>query len=501
MSRSGLGSALGGMSDRDRRALGIVAIFLFVIAAYTQLIEPLIFRFDQALEKRDRAEQLSTGYIQKIRMLPRREKRLAELDREMRTLEAYFAQDLIAKAAPIETLIDELTAYASISGSQLRQLVPDVESLPDLEGRIHDLELIGDYAALRQYLYLLETSPRRFNLMELEINPPKDGQSRARMRFMDPMATPPVEMNPDQGEPLIIGVHGSAGDAQIYTADASGAFADASVAVGLVPAGSPQSSADRLMSGELDAVVGSLYDLIRYRLAGAPVRVLMPLGELPLSVSLVSRADSPLSGLEELSGKTLGIESLGMAEVSLLQRLYETGMSRTELGIVYLDRRAMVRHLRSGLIDAALVNDLNGARLDYLGMRQVEELPAPHSEWQAYLIVHADSLSRFPQRWSAVSRALWAAAEQLESGSPEAIALAHAWIRYRTPDATAALLSRSTFGDARDSIDELSSDATFGLESVQKLLLELGEPVPDISREELVEPSWLRSMGEVLGEG
>ena len=50
MSRSGLGGALGGMSDRDRRALGIVAIFLFVIAAYTQLIEPLIFRFDQALE-------------------------------------------------------------------------------------------------------------------------------------------------------------------------------------------------------------------------------------------------------------------------------------------------------------------------------------------------------------------------------------------------------------------------------------------------------------------
>ena len=49
MSRSGLGGALG-MSDR-RRALGIVAIFLFVIAAYTQLIEPLIFRFDQALEK------------------------------------------------------------------------------------------------------------------------------------------------------------------------------------------------------------------------------------------------------------------------------------------------------------------------------------------------------------------------------------------------------------------------------------------------------------------
>ena len=501
MSRAGLGGARGGMSDRDRRALGIVAAFLFVIAAYTQLIEPLIFRFDQAVEQRDRAEQLSTGYIQKIRMLPRREKRLAELEREMRTLEAYFAEDLIAQAAPIETLIDELTAYASISGSQLRQLVPDVESLPDLEGRIHDLELIGDYAALRQYLYLLETSPRRFDLMELEINPPKDGRSRARMRFMDPTPTQPVAADPGQVEPLIIGVHGGAGDLPIYAADVGGAFAEAEVAVGLVPAGSPQSSTDRLLSGELDAVVGSLYDLIRYRLAGAPVRVLMPLGELPLSVSLVSRADSPISGLEELSDKTLGIESLGMAEVGLLQMLYEMGMGRSDIDIVYLDQRAMVRHLRSGLIDAALVNDLDGARLDYLGMRQLQEYAVPRSEWQSYFIVHADSLGNFPQRWRAVSRALLVAAEQLKSGDSEAAALAHAWIRYRTPDATAASLSRAKFVDPEHFIEELSSDAAFGLESLQEILLELGEPVPDTSREELVEPSWLRSMQEVLGEG
>ena len=49
-------------------------------------------------------------------------------------------------------------------------------------------------------------------------------------------------------------------------------------------------------------MVGSLYDLIRYRLAGAPVRVLMPLGQLPLSVSLVSRTDSFIDGLDSLAG-------------------------------------------------------------------------------------------------------------------------------------------------------------------------------------------------------
>jgi len=93
------------------------------------------------------------------------------------------------------------------------------------------------------------------------------------------------------------------------------------------------------------------------------------------------------------------------------------------------------------------------------------------------------------------------AAEQLKSGDSEAVALAHAWIRYRTPDATAASLSRAKFVDSEHFIEELSSDAAFGLESLQEILLELGEPVPDTSREELVEPSWLRAMQEVLGEG
>jgi len=501
MSRTKSGGALSGMSARDRRALGIVAVFLFVIVGYTQLIEPLVFRFDQALEQRDRAEQLSTGYIQKIRMLPRRERRLAELEREMNALEAYFAPDLIAQVAPIESLIDELTAYARISGSQLRQLVPDVETMPDLEGRIHDLELIGDHPALRRYLYLLETSPRRFDLMELEMNPPKDGQSRARLRFMDPTPTPSLQVTADRPEPLIIGIHGVAADLPVYVARAGGDFAAAEVAVNLMPAGSPQSSTNGLLSGEFDGVVGSLYDLVRYRLAGAPVRVLMPLGQSPLSVSLVGRIDSPIDGLDSLYGKTLGVESLGMAEVSLLQMLYETGMSRSDIDLVYLDRRAMVRHLRSGLIDAALVSDLDGARLDYLGMRELESVAVNQGAWQSYLIVHADSLGRFPQRWRAVSEALLAAARQLDAQDPEALTLAHAWLRRRSPDATAVTLSQSRYVDPAQFKEQLTSDSAFGLDLLQELLLELGEPVPDTSRSELVDPTWLRSMEEVLGEG
>ena len=175
-------------------------------------------------------------------------------------------------------------------------------------------------------------------------------------------------------------------------------------------------------------------------------------------------------------------------------------MSRSDIDMVYLDRRAMVRHLRSGLIDAALVSDLNGARLDYLGLRELEGFAENSGEWHSYLIVSTDSLSRFPQRWRVVSQALLDAARGLESQDPEATGLAHAWLRRRNPDATVAALSKTRYVDPAQFTEQLTSDAAFGLDFLQEVLLELGEPVPDTSRSELVDAAWLRLMQEVLDE-
>lgn len=494
------GRLLGSMTPRDRRALGIVGGFLFAIAAYTQLIEPLVFRFESALERRDRAEHASSGYTQKIRMLPRREHRLAELEREMSTLSAYFAPDVAAQSAPTESLIDELTAYASISGVRLRQLVPDVETLPDAQGRIHDLELTGDYPSLRRYLYLLETSPRRFDLAELEMSPPKEGGSRIRVRFFDPAPTSSPSGAPSGVEPLMIGVYGTADDLPVYVAREAGDFATAEVVVNLMPAGSPQLSLSRLLSGELDAVVASLYDIMRYRLAGVPLQVVMPLGQLPLATSLVTETNSGVDVLAALAGKTLGLESHGMAEVLLLQLLFESGMSRSDIDIVYLDRRAMVRHLKSGLVDAVLVSGLNKAGLAYLGLKEIERFAAGNSDWQSYLVAHADSLSRFPRRWQAVATALFATAKRLQAKDPSAVELADNWLRYRNTGAAASALSEVRFIEAAQAGQLLGSDADFGLDPLQDLLLELGEEVPDTSRDELVNEAWLQATLEHVGD-
>ncbi len=104
------------MSERDRRALFLVGAFLIAIVVYTQAIEPLVFRFQNALGRLERSEQLSAGYIQKIRMLPRREARLAELEQEKSAVDTYFKVSPASRSAPAETLIDELSSYASITG-------------------------------------------------------------------------------------------------------------------------------------------------------------------------------------------------------------------------------------------------------------------------------------------------------------------------------------------------------------------------------------------------
>jgi len=226
----------------------------------------------------------------------------------------------------------------------------------------------------------------------------------------------------------------------------------------------------------------------------------MPLGQLPLATSLVTEANSGVDGLAALAGKTLGLESHGMTEVLLLQLLFESGVSRSDIDIVYLDRRAMVRHLKSGLVDAVLVSGLNKAGLAYLGLQEIERFTAGNSDWQSYLVVHTDSLSRFPRRWQSVAKALFATAKRLEAKDPKAVELAGNWLRYRNTGAVASALSEVHFIDAAQAGQLLGSDSAFALGPLQDLLLELGEEVPDTSRDKLVNETWLQAMLERAGD-
>ncbi len=487
----------GDLSTRDRRAVAIVAIFLVGVVGYTQLIEPLVIRFESALERRDRSEQASAGYIQKIRMLPRREARLSELKREKAAADAYFTADSAARVAPAEALIDELTTYARISGAVIRQLVPEVETFPDVTGRVHDLELSGEFPSLRRFLYLLETSPRKFRITQLEVNPPKEGVLRARVRFFD-SATLAVDTGATslgKAEQLTIGVYGTADDLPIHAAHASGGFSSAGVAVRLIPAGSPDISLRRLLSGELDAVAGSLYDVLRYQLGGAPVRVLVPLGRLPLDATLLTVEGSGVTGAQGLAGRTVGVEPHGMTEPLLLQLLAQNGMDRKDVRWIYLNRRALIRHLKSGLIEAAVLSNLSGHRIESFGLKVLEKLTPTSSHWQSYLLVHADALDRQQGQWVALARLLFETSTVLMKGNSEGQQLARGWLDQQGVAALTDTLAKISFPDAAQALQLLSDEnEDLGLGTLQQLLLELGEDVPDVARSDIVDSTVLDSV-------
>ena len=481
---------LARMSEQERRALFLVGAFLIAIVVYTQAIEPLVFRFQNALGRLERSEQLSAGYIQKIRMLPRREARLAELEQEKSAVDTYFKVSPASRSAPAETLIDELSSYASITGVTIRQLVPNVESL-DGGGGFHDLVLLGDYAALRQYLYLLETSPRKFQLTEFELNPPKEGILRSRVRFLDPaevLSDNPESKGSDVDPDLIIGVYGTEDDLPIYLAQTMGFFNEVQLKVGLVPAGTPDTSLRRLLSGQVDVTTASLYDILRYRLGGVPVRAIMPISRVPLEVQLATSTDSGVSTLEDLQGKTVALEPHGMVEPLFLQLLAANELGRDDVNLVHLDRRDLVRHLRSGLVDASLISGLEPGRLEYFGLSPVEKLKTARKTWQSFLIVHADALEQEKIPLTQLARAVFRANHMLQENSEQVAAAANQWLGRNNNQPAGPVIEKIRFPDSQDAWNLMSTaeDNVIGLAMFQQLLLELGEDVPDVTTRDLV---------------
>ena len=483
------------MSERDRRALFLVGAFLITVVLYTQAIEPLVFRFQDAMGRLDRSEQLSAGYIQKIRMLPRREARLAELEQEKSAVDTYFKASPASRSAPAETLIDELSSYASITGVTILQLIPNVELL-ETGGGFHDLVLQGDYAALRQYLYLLETSPRKFQLAEFELNPPKEGALRSRVRFLDPAELQSNELIEEGGDvrpDLIIGVYGTEDDLPIYLAQTLDLFNEVQLKVGLVPAGTPDMSLRRLLSGQVDATIASLYDILRYRLGGVPVRAIIPMGRVPLEIQLATAKDSDISSIEDLQAKTIALEPHGMVEPVFLQLLAAHGLGRDDINLVYLSRRSLIRHLRSGLVDASLISGLEPGRLEFFGLNSVEKLKTPRKTWQSFLIVHADLLEQEVVSLSRLTRSIFRANQMLEEGSDPVTAAANEWLGRSNNQPAEPVIDKIRFPDIQDSWRLMSKteDNIIGLAMFQQLLLELGEDVPNVTTQDLVDTTIL----------
>jgi NitT/TauT family transport system substrate-binding protein len=153
----------------------------------------------------------------------------------------------------------------------------------------------------------------------------------------------------------------SASTAGLYVAQEAGHFARNGLDVELVNLGSGQPSQAALMSGEVAIIVASGASSVNALLAGAPVVMIGAVHDTP---SYVLLGTGDIGTLEDLRGKTIGINRLGGAPHAVLRYLMRQGG-------VDVDREARVIQvgqpperlaaLRSGAIQATLVSPPLGA--------------------------------------------------------------------------------------------------------------------------------------------
>lgn len=497
--------ALMGMSLRDRRALFIVIFFLGVVVGYIQLVEPLVIRFDDVLSRLERANKLTRGYSQKIRMLPRREAKLEELREKKRSIESYFQAIPVSQSSTATALLDELTSYMNLSGAKVVNLVPDAETLPEeVGGRLHEVVISGDYRALRRYLYLLETSPRKYELAELQISPSKERALRGRIRFFEPINQ--IEGNnlsatqTSSGGTLEIGVYGSVDDLPLYLVSESNHLDDSWIDLSLVSAGTPEVMSQRLLSGQVDVVAASLYDLLRYRLEGVPVRAILPLGSPPSRAVVATSTTSVLSGGDALRGQKIGVEPHGISEMLLLDYLASEKMSREDIQIIYLDRRALVRHLQSGMITAGVFTGMRAADLPRYELTLFKVLEGETPNWHSYMIAHADALDQRSAILLELAKRLMRANRSAVQGGDDLLEKVVGWLGQETQEWSYIQAGETLFPDnwAAGRALLLSKKASVEYDYLQQSQLAIGEPLPDLSFEDLFDTRIIDAIAKEL---
>jgi ABC-type nitrate/sulfonate/bicarbonate transport system substrate-binding protein len=214
----------------------------------------------------------------------------------------------------------------------------------------------------------------------------------------------------------------------------------------------------------------------------------MPISRVPLEVQLATSTDSGVSTLEDLQGKTVALEPHGMVEPLFLQLLAANELGRDDVNLVHLDRRDLVRHLRSGLVDASLISGLEPGRLEYFGLSPVEKLKTARKTWQSFLIVHADALEQEKIPLTQLARAVFRANHMLQENSEQVAAAANQWLGRNNNQPAGPVIEKIRFPDSQDAWNLMSTaeDNVIGLAMFQQLLLELGEDVPDVTTRDLV---------------
>lgn len=160
--------------------------------------------------------------------------------------------------------------------------------------------------------------------------------------------------------PLTV-VHASTGYETAYLAQSQGYFEAAGLAVTLVPGGTAQDNLGQLAGGSADISTLSWDAAVTATAEGLPIRVISGNGVISDTVDtsgVVVRADSGITSVAELAGKTIAFNSIGSGgNVPVLQSLTAAGVDPASVTQVALPYASMQSSLESGQVDAVFPSD------------------------------------------------------------------------------------------------------------------------------------------------
>ena len=209
----------------------------------------------------------------------------------------------------------------------------------------------------------------------------------------------------------------------LYWAADQGFFEDEGLDVTLEPVQGGPIAAQQVASGELDCSFSNTISTAIATQGGAPVQTVVlsaALGDGGLSVYV--KPDSPIESLEDLDGKTIGINATrNVGDVTLRNLLDSEGLEDVEPTFVEVPFPEMLAGVQSGSIDVGYSPEPFSSAALAAGMREIADLSqGPNADLGiSNFICGNQFVSDNPNTTAAFARAMYAAGADISASEDD----------------------------------------------------------------------------------
>ena len=224
---------------------------------------------------------------------------------------------------------------------------------------------------------------------------------------------------------LTVGALPLADYAALYWAQENGFFEDEGLTVTLEPVQGGPIAAQNVAAGQLDLSFSNTISTSIATQTGLPIKTVVLTSALgPGGLSVYVTPDSPVQSLEDLDGRTIGINATNnIGDVALRNLLNEEGLEDVEPTFVEVPFPEMLAGVQSGSIDVGYSPEPFSSAALAEGMREVVDLVDPAGPNVGLAVSNFISSDAFiaenPNTINAFIRAMYAAGEDIEANEQE----------------------------------------------------------------------------------